>query len=137
MVPGCNLYTGLPRSSEAPYFNAACFKAPAPGTLGNAPINLLEGPSLWVLTLNPYKEFHIPHWERETLRVGAWIYNILNNGAYWGFASGIYGSYRQQPDGTVSLTQNPSGTYLSPWYVRRGTEGAFQRQYTFMATFKF
>src|SRR5262249_26348775 len=85
VVAGCNPYTGLKPSSTAIYFNAACFKAPANGTLGNASINMLEGPAMWVLTLNPYKEFRMPHWERGTIRIGAWIYNILNNGAYWAY----------------------------------------------------
>jgi hypothetical protein len=138
VVAGCDPYTGLaPLRSSASYFKAECFKAPANGTLGNAKAFSLEGPAMWVFNLSPFKEFRLPGIENGKLRIGAWFYNILNNGAYWSHASGSYGNYVRQPDGSLALTSNPSGTYLTPWYVRRGTEGVSQRAITFAGSVHF
>jgi hypothetical protein len=61
VVPGCRIYTGNKLGATSPYINLNCFSVPANGTLGDGMINSLQGPNDWVLSLSPYKEFHIPH----------------------------------------------------------------------------
>jgi hypothetical protein len=81
VVPGCNVYAN--QSVHGQWFNPACFTTPAAGELGNAGVNSLEGPSAWVFSLNPYKEFPLSFIrEGMRLRFGANIYNIFNHPVY-------------------------------------------------------
>jgi len=125
VVSGCNPYTGNPLGDRDAYINLSCFAIPANGTLGNAKINSLEGPGISVLTLSPWKEFHIPGWERGVLRIGANIYNLLNHPAYGAWYS------------SVGLITSPSGAYLGGVEVRRDSETYGQRQFFFSARLQF
>jgi hypothetical protein len=110
VVPGCKLYPGGPLGANNPLFNASCFTIPANGTLGNAQIGSIETPGSWMFSLNPWKEFHFPKWERGTLRLGANIYNLLNHPNYG------------PPSGNIT---DPNGALPSNYpFIRRGTEGA-------------
>jgi hypothetical protein len=136
LVPGCNLYTNPSRLiANQPTVNGACFKAPAPGTLGNAPINLLQGTNMWILNGAPFKEFRV--FEKAMLRVGASFYNALNNGAYWGAPNGNIGAFGRQADG--SLVLRPAINSLAPGgnWVRRTQEGNGNRKIYFQASLRF
>lgn len=136
LVPGCDLYTNPSRLiANQPTVNGACFKAPAAGTLGNAPINLLQGPNMWILNGAPFKEFKI--YEKAMLRVGASFYNALNNGDYWGAPNGNIGAFARQADG--SLVLRPAINSLAPGgnWVRRTQEGNGNRKIYFQASLRF
>lgn len=136
LVPGCNLYT-RPSSLKAnePLVNGACFTAPAPGTLGNAPINLLVGPNMWILNGAPFKEFRI--FERAMLRVGASFYNALNNGDYWGAPNGNIGAFARQANGSLVLRPAINSLASSMNWVRRTQEGNGARKVYFQASLRF
>jgi hypothetical protein len=139
LVPGCDLYTRPNHivNGQA-WVNGACFKAPAPGTLGNAPVNLLEGPGQWVLNASPFKDFRIPKWEAARLRFGASIYNVLNSSSYWTAPNGNMGAFARQADGSLALRPPTNPFSLGSSWVRRvGTEGTSQRKWWFQATFMF
>lgn len=125
VVPGCKIYTGNKLGAQSPYINLNCFTIPANGTLGNAQINSLTGPSDWVVTLDPYKEFHIPRWDRGTIRVGANIYNLFNHPAYGPQYSNI------------GIINSPTGAFLNGTEVRRDTEYYETREFVFNARFMF
>ena len=140
LVPGCDLYANRPKHyvNGQPWVNGACFTAPANGTLGNAPANLLEGPGQWVLNMSPYKTFRIPNWERARLTIGAAIYNTLNSSAYWTSPSGNIGNFSRQADGTLRLAPPANPFALGSSWVRRvGVEGNGQRRWWFQAMFQF
>ena len=136
LVPGCDLYTRPSRMiANQPFVNGACFTAPAPGTLGNAPINLLVGPNMWILNGAPFKEFQI--FERAMLRVGASFYNILNNGDYWGAPNGNIGAFSRQADGSQALRPAINSLASGMNWVRRTQEGVFGRRVFFQASLRF
>ena len=139
LVPGCDLYTKPNHivNGQA-WVNGACFTAPTPGTLGNAPLNLLEGPAQWVLNGSPFKEFRIPGWETARLRLGASMYNILNSSNYWAAPGGNIGAVARQADGSL-VVRPPTNPYAlgSTWVRRVGTEGTGARKFWFQATFMF
>lgn len=124
LIPGCN---PLPRFSSlnetGEWFNRSCYKIPDNGTLGNAPINSLEGPGQWVLSSNPWKQFDLPWREGMKLQFGADIYNIFNHP--------VYGA----PSGNI---QTPNGARLVDGvFVRRGSEGNRGRKIIVSAKFIF
>ncbi len=125
LVAGCNPNKGFsPMNSTGAWWDASCFTIPRAGTLGNAPNNVLEGPGMWVLTMNPYKDFPFGADDRFKIRLGAQMYNLLNHQL---FDVGATGDIR-----------NPNGQRLTdPAYLRRGTEGYRGRQIIVMATFLF
>ena len=83
-VPGCNPYGGGAHNKYGLWFNPACFTAPPNGSLGNEPVNGLIGPNVWILVMNPFKEFPLGFREGAMLRIGAQIFNILNHPTYGG-----------------------------------------------------
>jgi len=136
LVPGCNLYTNPSRMiANQPFVNGACFTAPAPGTLGNAPINLLVGPNMWILNGAPFKEFKL--YERAMLRVGASFYNALNNGDYWGAPNGNIGAFARQANGSLALRPAINSLASATNWVRRTQEGNGARKVYFQASLRF
>jgi len=136
LVPGCDLYTKPSRMiANQPFVNSACFAAPVPGTLGNAPINLLVGPNMWILNGAPFKEFRI--FERAMLRVGASFYNALNNGDYWGAPNGNIGAFARQANGSLALRPAINSLALATNWVRRTQEGNGARKVYFQASLRF
>ena len=139
-VSGCDLYTRPQKFvANEPFYNISCFKPPAPGTYGNAPQEMIEGPPMWVLSMAPFKEFRIPGWENGRLRIGASIYNILNNSSFWGPPNGNVGVYRQLADGRFTITPpNFPASMGTNWVRRTGSvEAAFNRKLFFQAYLKF
>ncbi|MBM3728456.1 MAG: TonB-dependent receptor [Acidobacteria bacterium] len=124
LTPGCNPTKRFnPLDSTSSWWDPSCFTVPRAGTIGNAPNNILEGPGMWVLTTNPYKDFAFGS-ERYKLRFGAQMYNVLNHPVYDIPATGDF--------------RNPNGPRLVDGvFVRRGTEGNRGRQIILMATFLF
>lgn len=81
LVPGCDPTAG--QGVHGLWFNPRCYTVPPAGQLGNVKINSLQGPASWVLNLSPYKEFPLRFLREGTkLRIGAYIYNILNHPVY-------------------------------------------------------
>jgi len=131
--PGCNPNKRFsPLNSTDLWWDASCFTIPQAGRLGNAPNNILEGPGMWVYTINPYKDFAIGSEERVKLRLGAHIYNLLNHPVY-DIAPGVTAGTSPGRD-----IRNPNGPRLvDAEFVRRGTEGVRGRQIIVMMTFLF
>jgi hypothetical protein len=59
------------------WYNVAAFALPAPGTTGNAPVGVIEGPGAWVVNLGIYKELVSARRFRLQLRVT--LDNALNH----------------------------------------------------------
>ena len=125
LVPGCDPNGGFsPLNSTGAWWNASCFTVPSAGTLGNTPNNILEGPGMWVLTVNPYKDFPFGKDGRYKVRLGAQIYNLLNHPSY--------------DIGATGDIMNPNGQRLrDAVFVRRGTEGHRGRKIIVNAQFLF
>lgn len=124
LIAGCDpLPRFNPLNSTSDWFNRSCYKIPDTGTLGNAPINSLEGPGQWVFSLNPWKAFDLPWREGMKIQFGADIYNIFNHP--------VYGA----PSGNIL---NPNGARLTDGvFVRRGSEGNGGRKIIVSAKFIF
>jgi hypothetical protein len=69
VVPGVDPYGD--RSSLTGYFNLAAFSQPAPGTLGNAPYNMLRGPGFWQWDQSFVRGFGLGSGHRIELRAEA------------------------------------------------------------------
>jgi hypothetical protein len=76
LVAGCNPNNGPRKVSE--FFNTACFTLPAPGTLGDAPRNLIFGPRFWILDAGLHKNGSIIG-EKLRYQFRAEAFNILNH----------------------------------------------------------
>jgi len=76
LVAGCNPNSG-PRTKNE-FFNTACFVMPAPGTLGNAPRNLILGPRFWIWDAGLHKNGQIVG-ERLQYQFRAEAFNVLNH----------------------------------------------------------
>jgi len=79
VVPGVNPYGDT--SSTTGYFNPAAFSQPAPGTLGDAPYNMLRGPGFWQWDQSFVRGFDLSSGTRIELRAEA--INLTNH-ANWG-----------------------------------------------------
>ena len=77
LVAGCDPNSG-PRT-VAKFFNTSCFVMPAPGTLGNAPRNLIYGPHFWIWDAGLHKDGHILEGERLNYQFRAEAFNVLNH----------------------------------------------------------
>jgi len=77
LVAGCDPNSG-PRTI-AKFFNTSCFVMPAPGTLGNAPRNLIFGPHFWIWDAGLHKDGHILEGERLNYQFRAEAFNVLNH----------------------------------------------------------
>jgi hypothetical protein len=86
LVPGCDPNKG-PRSRDE-FFNTACFTMPAPGTLGNAPRNVITGPRFWILDAGLHKNGQIIG-EKLGYQFRAEAFNVLNHPIAYGVDSGI------------------------------------------------
>ena len=75
VVPGVDPYGD--RSSLTNYFNIAAFSQPAPGTLGNAPFNMLRGPGFWQWDQSFVRGFELGSGNRIELRAEA--INLTNH----------------------------------------------------------
>jgi len=125
LVPSCNPNKGFhPLNESSPWWDASCFTVPKPGTLGNTPNNILEGPGQWVFTLNPYKDFPFGPEARFRIRLGAQMYNVFNHPVYDINATGDISNVNGQ-------------RLVDGVFVRRGTEGNRGRMIIVMATFMF
>lgn len=76
LVSGCNPNSG-PRS-KTQFFNTACFALPAPGTLGNAPRNVIFGPRFWIWDAGLHKNGQILG-EKLGYQFRAESFNVLNH----------------------------------------------------------
>jgi hypothetical protein len=76
LVPGCNPNSG-PRTRNE-FFNASCFTMPAPGTLGDAPRNVIFGPRFWILDMGLHKNGQIVG-EKLGYQFRAEAFNVLNH----------------------------------------------------------
>jgi Carboxypeptidase regulatory-like domain len=76
LVPGCNPNSGPRTRSE--FFNTACFATPAPGTLGDAPRNLLFGPRFWIWDAGLHKNGQIIG-EKLQYQFRAEAFDVLNH----------------------------------------------------------
>jgi len=76
LVSGCNPNSGPRKITE--FFNTACFTLPAPGTLGNAPRNLIFGPRFWILDMGLHKNGRIIG-EKLQYQFRAEAFNVLNH----------------------------------------------------------
>jgi hypothetical protein len=79
VVPGVDP-NGNP-SGLTGYYNIAAFTQPAPGTLGNAPYNMLRGPGFWQWDQSFVRGFDLAGGNRFELRAEA--INLMNH-ANWG-----------------------------------------------------
>ena len=75
VVPGVNPYGD--RSALTGYYNPAAFSQPAPGTLGDAPYNMLLGPGFWQWDQSFVRGFDIGNSNRIELRAEA--INLTNH----------------------------------------------------------
>lgn len=80
-----NLVPGIPLtppggSNAALWINPAAFAVPAPGTFGNAPRNVVRGPSIWQADVGLSKQISLT--ERIRLDFRAEAFNILNRPQY-------------------------------------------------------
>lgn len=76
LVSGCDPNSG-PRN-VAKFFNTSCFVMPAPGTLGNAPRNLIFGPRFWIWDAGLHKNGKVVG-ERVGYQFRAEAFNVLNH----------------------------------------------------------
>jgi Carboxypeptidase regulatory-like domain len=76
LVPGCNPNNG-PRTRNE-FFDTACFTMPAPGTLGDAPRNVIFGPRFWILDAGLHKNGRIIG-EKLGYQFRAEAFNVLNH----------------------------------------------------------
>ncbi|MBV9342596.1 MAG: TonB-dependent receptor [Acidobacteria bacterium] len=92
IVRGCNPNSG-PRTYLA-FFNTSCFVLPAPGTLGNAPRNVVFGPRFWIWDAGLHKNGNVAG-ERVRYQFRAEAVNVLNhpipNGINTNLTSGSFG----------------------------------------------
>lgn len=105
VVSGCDPYAGLRQLGKGRmWFNPQCFSVPSTGQLGNAQVNSLTGPSAFVLTVNPYKDFPLNFIREGTvLQFGAEIWNLTNTPSYANPNSTITDANA----GEISGTNNP------------------------------
>lgn len=93
LVAGCNPNSGPRKVAE--FFNTACFTLPAPGTLGNAPRNLIYGPRFWIWDAGLHKNGQI-RGERLGYQFRAEAFNLLNhpipNALDTGITDGTFGA---------------------------------------------
>jgi hypothetical protein len=93
LVAGCNPNSG-PRT-VAKFFNTSCFVMPAPGTLGNAPRNLIFGPRFWIWDAGLHKNGKIVA-EKVGYQFRAEAFNVLNhpipNQVDTGITDGTFGA---------------------------------------------
>lgn len=80
-----NIVTGVPfippqGRSPQHWINAAAFAAPASGTFGNAPRNLLRGPGTWQIDTSLEKE--LLAWDRFALKFRGDGFNLFNRAQY-------------------------------------------------------
>lgn len=75
-VSGCDPNSG-PRT-VAKFFNTSCFVMPTPGTLGNAPRNLIFGPRFWIWDAGLHKNGKIVG-EKVGYQFRAEAFNVLNH----------------------------------------------------------
>jgi Carboxypeptidase regulatory-like domain len=75
VVPGVNPYGD--RSGLTGYYNPAAFSQPAPGTLGDAPYNMLLGPGFWQWDQSFVRGFNLGTGNRIELRAEA--INLTNH----------------------------------------------------------
>ncbi|HLX84987.1 MAG TPA: carboxypeptidase regulatory-like domain-containing protein [Terriglobales bacterium] len=118
LVPGVSL--DAPGGANiAEWFNTAAFVAPAPGTFGDAPRNLLRGPGAWQMDMGVAKHFLLT--ERARLEFRAEFFNIFNHPQYGlpqavvngsGFGSIITGVNTNTPQSPVG-TGTPREIQLS------------------------
>lgn len=76
LVSGCNPNSG-PRTRNE-FFDSACFTMPAPGTLGDAPRNVIFGPRFWILDAGLHKNGRIIG-EKLGYQFRAEAFNVLNH----------------------------------------------------------
>ncbi len=76
LVSGCNPNSG-PRTRNE-FFNMACFAFPTPGTLGDAPRNVIFGPRFWILDAGLHKDGRIIG-EKLGYQFRAEAFNVLNH----------------------------------------------------------
>lgn len=100
MVPGCNPYTG----SDDPFnrLNAACFKAPMPGSLGlESGINNLYNPGFWNFDASIQKDFTVKERLRFQFRLDA--FNVFNHPNFTGLNTTLnFAAYPTGPGGVVT-----------------------------------
>ena len=75
VVPGANPYGD--RDALTGYYNLAAFSQPAPGTLGDAPFNMLRGPGFWQWDQSFVRAFTLTAGNRIELRAEA--INLTNH----------------------------------------------------------
>jgi hypothetical protein len=75
--PGGNC-SGPSADVLSPCFNTNSFAA-SPRSFGNVGRNSLRGPGFFDADFGVMKLFHIPHWERASIGLGAQFYNIFNH----------------------------------------------------------
>jgi len=75
VVPGANPYGD--RDALTGYYNLAAFSQPAPGTLGDAPFNMLRGPGFWQWDQSFVRAFTLTPGNRIELRAEA--INLTNH----------------------------------------------------------
>ena len=75
VVPGVNPYGD--RGALTGYYNIAAFSQPAPGTLGDAPFNMLRGPGFWQWDQSFVRAFTLTPGNRIELRAEA--INLTNH----------------------------------------------------------
>ena len=101
-VPGCDPYTHL--SDPFNRLNAACFKAPSPGSLGlESGINSLYTPGLINFDMAVQKEFRFTERVRMQFRVDA--FNVFNHANFTGINSTL--NFTAYPNPV--LTSNATG----------------------------
>ncbi len=79
IVPGISFVPAAGRTPQH-WINAAAFAAPAPGTFGNAPRNLLRGPGTWQIDGALQKD--LVHLDRYALSLRGEGFNLLNRAQY-------------------------------------------------------
>jgi hypothetical protein len=112
-APGCNgepivddFKNNLNSSGFPVYINAACFKVPAIGELGNTKRNQFVGPSQWNFNMNLQKNTQITDSVQLQLRLEA--FNVFNHRNYsnpgFGFSQGTNASAATVVTGTPNAT---------------------------------
>jgi hypothetical protein len=108
--PGGNC-SGPGSDVNSPCFNTASFTA-SPNGFGNMGRNQLRGPGFFSADFGILKLFHIPHWERASLGVGAQFFNIFNHPNFDNPVADVNSSLFGQIIRTVSSPTTPYGSGL-------------------------
>ena len=110
LVPGVSL-TPPGGSTVSHWINPAAFAAPAAGTFGDAPRNLLRGPGTWQVDTGAAKTF--PLGERARVELRSEFYNVFNH-PQLGQPQATFNPSNTSGFGSITNTVNLNTAIVSP-----------------------